>query len=681
MRARAHTYLLLASSCAAALIASASPALAQTARDTVVVTGQTLDPATAKATQEINRTAGGVEVVSDSEFKNSPVQTVKDMLGYVPGVIVQPRFGDDARVSIRGSGLSRAYGARGVAMLYDGMPFNTSDGLVDFFELDPSAYRNAEVFKGGNALRYGSNALGGAVNFVTPTGRDALPLDARIDVGSFGYVKAQASTGGANGDLDYFATISAQTADGYREHSQGKQFRFNGNVGYRVSPNVDTRFYLNATQTRHEIPGEVTKDQALDTPREANAFWVIGDQQRNVDSYRIANKTTVRLGETTFEFGAFYNDRHVMHPIFQWLDYTVDDYGGFVRAVDERTLGGMRNRLIVGANLHNGEIDTEQFINVGGQKGALASSYVDTSENASFYAENSLYVRPDIALIAGVQFLKATRERKDRFLSNGDQSGSSDFDLWSPKLGVLWDLDPNWQVFANVSRSAEVPSYDTNSFASPAASTLKEQTATTFEVGTRGQRGNIGWDVSVYRTEIDDELQCLTTGPFSACSAINADKTIHQGLEAGLDADLAQSVFAPGDTLSLNTAYTLNDFFFDGDAIYGDNELPGVPKHYLRTELLYRNAQGFFIGPNVEWSPASHYADNANMLDVDSYTLLNFRLGYDVGGGWSGYVEGRNLTDERYISTVAIAGTASATSELFNPGTGRSLNAGLRYRW
>ena len=38
------------------------------------------------------------------------------------------------------------------------MPFNTSDGLVDFFELDPSAYRYVEVYKGGNALRYGSNA-------------------------------------------------------------------------------------------------------------------------------------------------------------------------------------------------------------------------------------------------------------------------------------------------------------------------------------------------------------------------------------------------------------------------------------------------------------------------------------------------------------------------------------------
>src|SRR3546814_20895653 len=76
---------------------------------------------------------------------------------------------------------------------------NTADGLVDFFEVDPSAYRYVEVFKGGNALRFGANALGGAINLVTPTGRDASAFDGRIDVGSFGYVKGRASTGGVSG--------------------------------------------------------------------------------------------------------------------------------------------------------------------------------------------------------------------------------------------------------------------------------------------------------------------------------------------------------------------------------------------------------------------------------------------------------------------------------------------------
>ncbi|MBO9602752.1 MAG: Plug domain-containing protein [Novosphingobium sp.] len=129
---------------AASLVAFSSSLHAEEAGGTSTIT-VTATPDTQRATIEIQQTPGGVEVVSDTRFKNTPVQNIKDILGYVPGVIVQPRMGDDARVSIRGSGLSRAYGARGLAVLLDGAPLNTSDGLIDFFEIDPSAYRYAEV--------------------------------------------------------------------------------------------------------------------------------------------------------------------------------------------------------------------------------------------------------------------------------------------------------------------------------------------------------------------------------------------------------------------------------------------------------------------------------------------------------------------------------------------------------
>ena len=151
-------------------------------------------PTTEQAQTEIQLTPGGVELIPDTVFRNTPAQTVKDVLGWTPGVIVQPRYGDDGRVSIRGSGLSRNYGNRGLNMFMDGIPINTSDGLVDLFEIDPTAYRYVEVFKGANALRFGANSLGGAVNFVTPTGRDAFPFSGRIDTGSYGYLSVRPGT-------------------------------------------------------------------------------------------------------------------------------------------------------------------------------------------------------------------------------------------------------------------------------------------------------------------------------------------------------------------------------------------------------------------------------------------------------------------------------------------------------
>ncbi len=114
--------------------------------------------------------------------------------------------------------------------------------------------------------------------------------------------------------------------------------------------------------------------------------------------------------------------------------------------------------------------------------------------------------------------------------------------------------------------------------------------------------------------------------------------------------------------------------------MWGNNRLPGAPPHSIRAEVLYKQANGFYIGPNVEWMPQAFFADNANTLTVDPYALLNFKVGYDPGKGWSGYLEGRNLLDTRYIATTVTEGRASPGDAIFNPGTGRAVYGGLRYR-
>lgn len=59
-------------------------------------------PTTEEARRLIDQTPGGVELVPDTVFKDGPAFTIRDILGWVPGVITQIRRGTDARVSIRG---------------------------------------------------------------------------------------------------------------------------------------------------------------------------------------------------------------------------------------------------------------------------------------------------------------------------------------------------------------------------------------------------------------------------------------------------------------------------------------------------------------------------------------------------------------------------------------------------
>ncbi len=165
---------------------------------------------------------------------------------------------------------------------------------------------------------------------------------------------------------------------------------------------------------------------------------------------------------------------------------------------------------------------------------------------------------------------------------------------------------------------------------------------------------------------------------------VNADRTVHQGIEIGFGAAMLKSMLVGGpspDKLWLNVAYTLNDFHFDGDSKFGDNVLPGAPRHFLRSELLYKHPSGVFFGPNVEWVPQAYYVDSENTTKTAAYAIWGLKLGFDNGGPFSAYIEGRNLSDEAYIASASIIDKAGPASPLFEPGTGRAVFAGVRYRW
>src|SRR3546814_3677113 len=148
----------------------------------------------------------------------------------------------------------------------------------------PLRFPFGQVLQGAKPLGFCANCPCRLLHVVPPARRHRSALGRRIDVRMSGLGKGPVVTGCFSGPLDYFATVSAQRIDGYRDHSDGDAIRGNLNIGYRISSNVETRFYLTGASTNQRIPGEVSKDTALNSPRSANPEWVRQDQQRNVDS-------------------------------------------------------------------------------------------------------------------------------------------------------------------------------------------------------------------------------------------------------------------------------------------------------------------------------------------------------------------------------------------------------------
>lgn len=659
------------------------PAAEYKAAITVTDSPSLTRPSPESAALELSRIAGGTDFVAAESYTGGRVSTLKDALAFAAGVFAQPRFGaEEARLSIRGSGLQRTFHGRGLKLLQDGVPLNLADGGFDFQAVEPLAARYVEVYRGPNGLQLGASTLGGAINFLSRNGHETAPLEARLETGSFGYLRAHAATGGEGGELDYFASLSHFAQDGFRDHSRQNTQRLFSNLGWRFGDDRETRFYATAVRTDSELPGSLTKAQLENDPEQAAPGNLALDQKRDFDLYRLANKTTWLQGEKTrLDLSSSWSYKHLDHPIFQVLDQRSHDLGFDLRYQRDTELAGRRNRLVIGLAPALGRLEDDRFRNVGGRRGDRTAEGETTSINFDLYAENRHALSPRLELVTGVVASWARRDFDDRFLTDGDQTDRQDFQGLSPKLGLLWETAAGLSLFANVARSFEAPSFgELANVGGDGLAQLEEQQATSVEIGTRGRHGRARWDVVLYHARLDDELLSLNDAVGNPLGTRNADRTLHQGAEVGFELALAEH--ASGGSLVLRQAYTWSRFRFDGDAVYGDNQLAGFPEHYLRAELAWEHPSGFYGGPSVEWVPERYAVDHANTLFADSYTLLGLKIGYRTASGLTVFVEGRNLTDEVYAATTGvIADARGRDSAQFLPGDGRSIFIGASTSW
>ncbi|MDX1974550.1 MAG: TonB-dependent receptor [Rickettsiales bacterium] len=676
--------LLVCSSTLAAVPAVAADKKPSSQMPAVVVTatqeGSLTVPDNATANQEIQKTPGGVEVVDAKDYEDKYSLNFEDTLAYVPGVYAQKRFGEEVRISIRGSGLSRGFHLRGLDLLQDGIPFNLADGAADFQEADSLAMQRIEVFKGANALQYGSSTLGGAVNMVSKTGRSNPGDQVRAEIGSYDTYRFNAQSGRSFGDYDMFLSLTGTSGEGFREHSAQENIKFNSNFGQKISDKVETRFYVSGNIIKQELPGSVSKAAALHNPKAADPSAITADQHRDMNSLRVSNKTTFSLDNgDRIDAGAFISLKELFHPITPFvgvIDQASSDYGAFVQGSGEYSLADYRNRYKLGFTPHLGDVNAKVFQNINGSRGALTSKADQSSQNVTLYGENNFYVVPQWAMVTGAQATWSKRDENNQL--SPAESANDTYAAINPKIGVLYEPRNDLQFFANVSKSFEPPTFSELTQSGTVGFTpVDPQKAWTAEIGSRGSYGIAAWDVSLYRAWIHDEMLQYTIGSGIPASTFNAGDTIHQGLELGLDLQVAQNVVSKGDHVQLRNAYTYSDYYFENDPQYGDNDIAGQPKHFLQIELRYDHADGWYVAPNIELASDAD-VDFSNTVTSPGYGLLGLGAGYEVNQNLDLFVDGRNLLDKRYISTFST--TVSGGGNVFYPGDGRTFYAGMRLK-
>ncbi len=252
-------------------------------------------PSSHEAKEALQRVPGGTNLIEADEFLKHRAANLTDVLENTPGVTIQPRFGaQESRLSIRGSGLQRTFHLRGIKLLQDGIPISFADGSGDFQSIDPMVLQYVEVYRGANALQFGSSTLGGAINLVTQTGQTAYPFQIRAEAGSFDFLRGQVSAGHVDENTDHYLSLSHFSQDGFRDHAHQDNQALFGNVGFKLSDEAESRFYWMISDSRSALPGNLTKAQMEADPTQANAGNVAGDHHR--DQRFCATRQSNRMG-------------------------------------------------------------------------------------------------------------------------------------------------------------------------------------------------------------------------------------------------------------------------------------------------------------------------------------------------------------------------------------------------
>lgn len=668
----------------------AAPAFAQTppaaepgvtVLDSVIVTGGRNaedPPVVAEARERLSRTPGAVAVVSSESYEDRYALSLADTLRSVPGVFAQRRWGEEVRLSIRGSGIGQPLHLRGVLLAQDGVPISAPDGFGDYQELDPLIARYTEVYRGGNALRFGGAALGGAINILTPTGRNArYGTLLRFDAGSFNTRRAHLALAREQGDWDVYAAATWAGSDGFLDHQESDSRRLTLSVGRRLGEDREVRLIVQANDLDLDISGTQALSHALTRPRDPDPYVNAMNFGRNVDSVRVTAQTRWRLDDgLVFEGGVYVADKRLNHPVPVVLNNDYRFWGGFGRLDWAGRIGGLRADAFAGAYVRAGDNDSGVFLNTGGGvAGFQVGDTLQTATGVDVFAEGRLFVTDRVALIAGGSWGRSERKVDNRLVPA--DSARRDYDWFSPRVGLLWEDEAGSQAYANVTRSVEPPSFlELVQSPIPQFVDLAAQEAWTAEIGARGQRGPFRYDIAAYRAHIDGELLNYAVAVGIPAPTFNAGKTVHQGVEAGLDWRLMEG---EAGRLTLRQTYAWSDFFFDGDRQYGDNRLPIIPEHAYRAELKFEHPAGWFVAPSVEWVPGDIHVDYTNTLRYPGYAVLSLNGGVDLPNGVSLFADLRNLTDERYVSNAnAVTDARTAATDVFTPGEGRSAYVGVR---
>jgi iron complex outermembrane receptor protein len=314
-----------------------------------------------------------------------------------------------------------------------------------------------------------------------------------------------------------------------------------------------------------------------------------------------------------------------------------------------------------------------------GVQGRLRRDENDDVTNLDPYAQFE-WERGDWVWSAGLRHSRVDFDVDDRFLANGNDSGSVRYSHTTPLLGVLYKVKPGLNVYASAARGFETPTLN-EVFYSGAGNGfnygLAPAQSTHMELGVKAMSLDaLRVNAAVFQVKTSDEL-VVDSSSGGRTSYRNASATLRQGLELSLDAVWRRNW---NGRLALSVLRAVYDEGF-GNVLAG-SRLPGVPNASLYGEFAWKDSAGRYGAALETVANTKLYPDDANQANpAPGYAIANLRVqAQQQLAAWrvKEYARVNNLFDRGYIGSV-IVGDSNRRYYEAAPGRNWVLGASVQY--
>ncbi len=686
-------------------ISYSSVALAdETSSPNEVKTLATIVVTASREGESINNTPAAISQITAKDIEDKHATFIGQLLNQTPGVLMSDLGNEQHMMSIRQPITTAAvfqYLEDGISIRPVGV-FNHNA----LYEVNLAGVDNIEILRGPASSLYGSNAIGGTVNFITKAPTLTPTADIGISASSEGYRRLD--VGASNTfDTEYgehglrLSAYASDRGDSWQDHAESNKQSVTLRHDWRIS---DVTQIKNIFSYNH-LEADMTGSLNVDDYNKRSGYSYQTFTYRAVDSTRLSSQinhkwsdqqqtqATLYYRDNTTEQNPSYNIRTDIRNGTPTGTYTgqitenaFQSYGLNVQhSVDldqvKWVVGAMADHSPNQAKTNDIEVfrDPTSLVYTGYQQRQLLRNFNVDVNNQAIYGQANWQVLPNLNLVGGARYDWISYDF-DNQLTPSRVTGAPDekrnFKKASPQLGVVWNITPKMDVYSNWSQGFVPPEVSSLYGANLVTPDLDAATFNNIDAGLRFKLldDRLDGEITVYRLQGKDEVISYTKAD-NTREPRNAGKTLHQGIEIGGTWKISDAYDQRVKVSGSIAQHEYEEFQPSPVLNYSANTMPSSPKSFGTIEYqikpipeLLVSAEGVYVG--------SYWINDANTEKYNGHTLLNLRANYR-NNGYEVFGQILNATDVHYAESTSFSNNQVS----YTPAAPRTYLLGLRYHF